>query len=124
MAASSGQLAIVKHLLQLGFDIDIRSGVSDATPLHEAALKGHLEVVEYLHENGAKFDTDEPTRNPLFAAILAEHIGLVKYLIASGIDKTVRYSGENMKNMDAVAFARERGQTDLIPLLESQPSVE
>ena len=118
IAASAGQLAVVAYLLGRGFDVDVRGGVSDGTPLHEAALEGHLDVVKYLHENGSQFDTDDPTRNPLFAAVFAGHSGLVEYLVENGIDKTIRYTGETMVDMDAAAFARERGQSCLLPLLE------
>jgi uncharacterized protein len=35
---------------------------------------------------------------------------IVKLPIDSGIDTMVKYTGENMKNMDALAFAGEYGQ--------------
>lgn len=116
-AASQGHLPIVKHALDVGFDVNLRAGVSDGTALNEAALEGHVEIVEFLHTKGGEFDLDDPTRNPLFGAIVGGHLNVAKYLLDNGIDKTVRYTGETMNEMDAYEFAMERGETKIAQLL-------
>src|SRR5262249_1574746 len=93
------------------------SGISDSNSLDFAASKGDLEVLKYVHAKGAIFDTSEPTRNPLFSAIYGGHKHIVKYLLDNGIDYAVKYTGDNMTNMDAIAFAMERGQTEIAKMI-------
>lgn len=78
-----------------------------------------MAIVKRLLELGAVLDTTEPDRNPLFGAIYGGHTQVAKLLIDSGIDTSVRYSGANMKHMDALAFAKEWGRSDIVELLES-----
>ncbi len=62
-------------------------------------------------------DVSEPERNPLFGAIYGGHTDVAKFLINSGIDTQVKYTGPNMKNMDALAFVNEWGRTEIADLL-------
>lgn len=116
-AAHEGNLELVTYLARNGCDINIKAGLFGGTPINEAANYGRLEVVRYLLQAGAVLDTSEPEQNPLFGAIYAGHLEVVKLLLAHGIDASVRYTGPNMKNMDAIAFARERGQTSIAEFL-------
>lgn len=59
----------------------------------------------------------ESERNPLFSAIHGGHIDIVRFLVEAGIDHRVRYTGSSMQDMDACAFARERGQVDIAVFL-------
>ncbi len=57
-AAAAGNLPLVKHLLELGADINavgdtLNSGNAQMTALDEAAQSGHLEVCKFLLEAGA-----------------------------------------------------------------------
>lgn len=65
-------------------------------------------------------DVSDPRSNPLFGAILSGNLENVKLLIESGIDINVKYNGESMKNMDALAFAIERRQKKIATLLEAK----
>ena len=65
-------------------------------------------------------DVTEPERNPLFGAISNGHADIAKLLIESGIDTNVIYSGESMREMDALTFAKEQGQKEISMLLENQ----
>lgn len=117
VAAEFGRTEVIAHLLHLGADINRRGGTDDGAAINVAASDGHLEVVRQLLDAGAELDTSEPERNPLFAAILDGHTEIVQLLIERGIDYRVSYSGESMKNMDAEAFAREQGQTEIADYL-------
>jgi ankyrin repeat protein len=118
VAAEAGAFDVVRLLLGLGLDPNIRGGTFHANALHEAARGGHLEVMGVLLEAGAFLDTSEPERNPLFGAIYSGHLEAVKWLVENGIDRNVAYTGKSMKNMDALAFARERGKSDIASYLE------
>jgi uncharacterized protein len=119
-AASKGRLEIVKQLLAMGCPINGRSGVHDSAPIHLAASGGHYEIVNFLLDSGASLDVSEPERNPLFGAIYGGHTTVAKLLIERGIDTRPSYTGENMTNMDALAFAKEWGRSEIVELLEAQ----
>jgi Ankyrin repeats (3 copies) len=60
LACQHGQLDVVRLLLDAGEDPDRYNPVgchSHSTPLHQAALAGHLEVVRLLVERGSRLDT-------------------------------------------------------------------
>ncbi len=120
VAASAGQLHIVEWLIANGIDVNKYGGTSGSGPLHRASSDGHLEIVRRLLELGAMLDVSEPERNPLFGAIYGGHTQVAKLLIDNGIDISVKYTGENMTNIDALAFAKEWGRTDIVALLEAK----
>ncbi|MED4634698.1 suppressor of fused domain protein [Peribacillus frigoritolerans] len=120
VAASRGELNIVKKLIELGSNINVLGGVYGGGALNEAASAGHIDIVSYLLSCRADMDVSEPERNPLFGAISNGHVDIAKLLIESGIDTEVKYSGESMKDMDALTFAREQGQEEIVKLLENQ----
>lgn len=119
VAATHGKLEIVKRLIELGADINKRGGVYGGGALNQAASKGQIEIVRYLLSCGAEMDVSEPERNPLFGAIQGGYVDIAKLLIENGIDVHVKYTGEYMKNMDALAFAHEQGQIEIANLLDS-----
>jgi ankyrin repeat protein len=117
VAAAFGQLDIVKRLVLLGASVSRNGGILGGNPLNQAASKGHLDVVRYLLSCGGDMDISEPQYNPLFSAIYGGHTAVAKLLIEAGINTRIRYSGEYMKDMDALAFAREWGRSDIAELL-------
>ncbi|EKQ51577.1 MULTISPECIES: ankyrin repeat domain-containing protein [unclassified Clostridium] len=88
--------------------------------LYIAASEGKLEAVKYLISSGVKMDVSIPANNPLFGAICRGHVDVVKLLIESGIDTNVKYSNEFMRKMDALALAEQRGQVEIVSLLEER----
>jgi len=122
IAASKGNLEVVKKFVELGININKKGGTFNGTAIERAASEGHIEIVKYLISCGAELDTSEPEGNPLFAAIQGGHLEIVKLLIQSGIDATIKYTGENMNNMDALAFAVEQGQEEIANLLKTNLS--
>lgn len=120
IAAANGQLRIVEWLIEQGMNVNQMAGVSESGPLDEAASNGHLETVRCLINHGATLDTSNSVGNPLFGAIHGGHADVAKLLIESGIDTAVKYTGENMTNMDALAFAKEWGRSEIVALLEAR----
>lgn len=119
LASEVGDIAIVKFLIEKGLKVNKKSGIGNAFPIKNAATEGHVEIVKFLLSIGAKMDTSEPERNPLFGATHFGHLDIVKLLIKAGIDYKVKYTGKSMKNMDALAFATEMGQTKVADYLRS-----
>lgn len=117
VAARHGKLEIVRFLVNSGIGVDIRGGITGGAALDLAASQGHVDVVRYLLSEGATIDVSQPERNPLFGAIYGGHTAVAKLLIDKGIDTHVKYTGGSMKEMDALAFAKEWGRNDIVDLL-------
>ncbi|MED3757612.1 ankyrin repeat domain-containing protein [Peribacillus frigoritolerans] len=120
IAAAHGHLEIIEYLINAGIDTNAQGGTFSTNALERAATKGHLDIVEYLINQNVEMDTSEPDRNPLFAAIYGGHFEIVKLLVENNIDISIKYSGDNMKDMDAYTFAIERGQTEIAEYLKEK----
>lgn len=119
VASEYGKFSVVKFLIENGFDIDARGGIAGGSAINIAASEGCLDIVNHLIGLGAELDVSEPERNPLFSAVQGGHDDIVSVLLEAGIDATVRYTGESMKDMDAAAYAREWGRTELADMIEA-----
>jgi ankyrin repeat protein len=119
IAAEAGSLNVVRKLLEMGSDINMRGGALESGPLTLAVSSGHIEVVKYLLEEGAKFDLSEPYRNPLFSAIYNDRLEIVKLLIEHGIDYSIKYYGDVMKGTDALAHAKNLSKAEIVVYLKS-----
>ncbi len=118
VSARAGELDMIKFLVESGMDINRNEGVPKSAPIAHAASEGEIGIVEYLFDNGAILDVSDPNRNPLFSAIYGGHLNIVKYLVQNGIDSTVKYTGDTMKEMGAYEFATERGQVEIAEYLK------
>ncbi|AZK48559.1 ankyrin repeat domain-containing protein [Paenibacillus lentus] len=120
IASAQGHLEIVEYLVDAGIDINAQGGTFSTNALERATAKGHLDIVKYLINHNIEIDISEPERNPLFSAIYGGHFEIVKLLVENNIDITIKYSGDNMKDMDAYAFAIERGETEIANYLKQK----
>ncbi|SCC39221.1 ankyrin repeat domain-containing protein [Bacillus mycoides] len=118
VATAHGHLEIIEYLVNSGIDIHAKGGTFSTNVLERAATKGYLYIAEYLIKHHVEMDTSEPDRSPLFAAIYSSHFEIVKLLVMNGIDITIKYSGNNMKDMDAYTFAVERGEMKIADYLK------
>lgn len=119
IATEQGQKKIVELLVNLGIDVNVKGGPSSVTPLNTAAYEGNVDLLTYFLEKNAELDLSEPDKNPLFAAIHAGHKNIVELLLKAGIDTTVKYTGQTMKEMDAIGFANEWGRSEIAELIMS-----
>jgi len=120
VAAAANNLEVMQQLLDCGADVNARGGTFGGNALNYAASTGQIDAVKYLLKNGSEMDVDEPERNPLFGAIFSGRKDIAIELIENGIKTDICYTGESMKEMDARAFAEERGEIDIVRLLDKR----
>lgn len=65
-----------------------------------------------------KLNVSTPKLNPLFTAIRKGNYEACKLLLENGIDVSLKYTNEFMKNMDAYTLAKRSNQEQIIDLLE------
>jgi hypothetical protein len=116
-ASTFGKEAVVKTLVEMGADINARGGVANSSPLHSAASDGFLAIVQFLLSRGATLHIDRPESNPLFAAVSSGTPAIAKVLIDAGIDSHVVYRSVTGKLKNALSYAQERGEKEIVDLL-------
>ncbi|ESQ86884.1 hypothetical protein ABAC460_21950 [Asticcacaulis sp. AC460] len=112
-AAFEGDIEAAQHLLTLGVDANVGDKREGRGAICDACLGGHEEIVRLLLNNDCRLDTSDPVRNPLFSAIVGRSLPIARLLLERGIDPLVQYNGPSMKEMDAAAFALERGEIEI-----------
>src|SRR6516165_6590761 len=83
--ASSGDVARV--LLAAGATVDIASGPTRGTALHQAARRGYVSVAQALLDHGATIDArDAKEQTPLRRAVNCRQLQVVRFLVRHGAD--------------------------------------
>ena len=83
MAAGTGNVEIVKILLDHNADVDLGDGWR-SSPLAEAALTDHLQVMQVLIDHGATINEDESGSYALWRAAMEGKTQAVSLLLAHG----------------------------------------
>jgi len=89
MAMTSGNLDLVRLLLDLGCDPNVSDGSERGlTIMHGAAMHSTLEMVRILHASGGDLDrgVGEYGETPMQTAIFQDKQGIVEYLLEQGVD--------------------------------------
>jgi ankyrin repeat protein len=101
-AAKAGSEDVVGLLLDAGAHINTRSATGQ-TPLHRAALRGHMYTAKVLVQRGADLALrDNKGRTAAIQAFTQKHEGLVEYLMSQG-------SPKDLPQMVVVPFTAELG---------------
>lgn len=112
MACLRGQIDIARQLIAREADVN-KTGW---TPLHYAATKGDLAIIELLLEHDAYIDAESPNgTTPLMMAAHYGTPGAVKLLLASGADPTLK----NQLGLTALDFAYRGNRQDSADLLKA-----
>jgi hemoglobin len=83
--ASTGDVARV--LLAAGATVDVASGPTCGTALHQASRRGYVSVAQTLLEHGATIDTrDAKGQTPLRRAVNCRQLQIVRLLVRHGAD--------------------------------------
>jgi uncharacterized protein len=105
LASLKGLLPVVVKLIERGADVN-KPGWA---PLHYAATKGHLEVINVLLENHAYIDAASPNGStPLMMAAMYGTPSAVKLLLEAGADPSLK----NTQGLTAIEFAQRSTRLD------------
>ena len=117
-AARQGDIDGAKQLIVSGTNVEEIDGGTDLTPLVEAALGGHKDMVLLLIENGAKPDgRDGKGFTALHAAAHMGHVEIVQLLIEYGVNVNDQ---ENTATVTPLHLAAERNYLDVAEALLRQ----
>lgn len=115
LACSRGHLRVAEWLVKKGADINHALPVSRRRPIHHAAENGHLELVQFLHCQGADFDSGEVKGvSPLWLASRKGHTHIVGFLREHNVSPTARTI--DTSNCPLHQAAHE-GHTDVVTAL-------
>lgn len=110
MAALRGDTDLVRKLIARGGDVN-KPGW---TPLHYAATRGHLDVMQILLDESAYIDAESPNKTtPLMMAAYYGTPEAVKLLLEAGADPTLR----NELGLSAIDFAQRGRRKDSAELI-------
>ena len=123
--ARHGELDLLKEMKESDDTNMLNFNVLDAAGncvIHKAAANGHIDMLDYLKANGAKYFRNHAGLDPLIWAIRNKETAAVKWLIAN-------YSGDidvlfkpNEFAMSALSTAHDVGEVDIIEILFEHPS--
>ena len=89
------QIETVRFLVEeKGVDPNIKNS-HEKTPLHAAAIVGHIEIARFLVKHGAGVNVrDDKLQTPLHLAAEAGHMEVVQFLVEHGAEVNVRDTNE------------------------------
>lgn len=104
IAASNGQLRMVKFLIENGAELDKRDKLQ-WTPLMWAVHSGKVTVLNYLIKKGAKLDiSDKYGWTPLMQSAFMDRPYCAEILLENGAE----FESKNVDNDDAISIALQR----------------
>jgi ankyrin repeat protein len=110
LAALHNQLDLAKALIDKDADVN-KTGWA---PLHYAASKGHIEMMNLLLENDAYIDAESPNKTtPLMMAAMYGTVGAVKTLLEAGADPTLK----NEQGLTAIDFAQRVSRAEAASII-------
>ena len=121
-AANDGLLSFVKLMAELGVDVNVPIHRGPEGPILRAAENGHVEVVRYLLDRGARLNHTVEGVTRCFAlsgAATAGHLDVVKLLVERGADVNASWAG-----MNPLLFAISYGHPEVAAYLRQHGAKE
>ena len=110
MAVFKGHHDLARLLVEKGGDVN-KTGW---TPLHYAATKGDLAMIELLLDNHAYIDAESPNKTtPLMMAAMYGSTSAVKALLEAGADPNLK----NEQGLGAIDFAHKVNRKDAADII-------
>ncbi len=105
-AAVLGDIALLRHRLNEGDDVDTRSS-NGMTPLMGASARGHLDCITALLTRRADINaTDEQGKTALAWAAMYKRLDAARLLLDEGAD--VNHAGEDLRHLRMMEEIRDR----------------
>jgi ankyrin repeat protein len=118
-ACYKGNFDVIKMLIELGADVNGGDYGASENPLMHAARHGHLEIAQYLLENGADIEARSYEGNtPLLFAAWEGQLEMIQFLIKKGAD----INSTNDMNWNALMQACLQGFYSLAKILVEKGS--
>jgi uncharacterized protein len=111
-AAAKSSPEMIRTLVTMGFDVNKPGDTYGEMPLHSSCTNDMYENAGVLLSLGAELDVSESHRNPLFGAIIGSSPRIVDLLLKAGIDPDIEYQLEDGSVVNALGFARKRGDAE------------
>jgi ankyrin repeat protein len=118
IASSNDDIENVKKLIENGKDVNSYN-INGNTPLHEACINGHTNVIKFLISIGAKINAKNhySRDTPLHKAVQNNHIDSVKILLEANAEvhnldvcrKSALYTAYYNKRIDIANLLLEKG---------------
>jgi len=113
-AALNGDLAKVKEFLKKDAQLIDADGRNNKEPLHWAAERGHLEVVEFLISKGADMNAKNvEDETPLHYAAGYGYLDVVKLLVS----KSAAVNAKTKNGSTPVSYAASQNRVDIVKFL-------
>ena len=115
VAASSGNLEEVMRLVQSRPNIVHDRNLYQETPLHVAAMEGHVDVCTYLIDQGAHINSEDDCGNtPLALACSYHKPKVVEVLVGRGADPSLADVFESTPLMACITSHKDRHEVRLM----------
>ncbi|MBL6445148.1 ankyrin repeat domain-containing protein [Fulvivirga sp. 29W222] len=117
-AALQGQVEDVKELIASGANINILNEAVGEFPIHVAAEKGNVDILDVLIKNGADLDVlTKPGYSAAHLAVFSNNYEALKLLLDNGANKNIKDPDGNTLLWSAVMHYDDEDGDAMIKML-------